>query len=143
MATDAIAKLSECISATFTVATGQTVTGGKFVKHSGSDTDITDASADDFLAIGVAHDHGRKGEAYVAGDKVKVYLSNCIVPVKVGTGDCTRGKRARIVATGVTDAPAAVAGGGTAIPLVGQFMQSGVAGDVVGLKLEQGDRVIT
>lgn len=68
------------------------------------------------------------------GDKVQVaYLSGSgILPVKVGTGGATRGKWAKVVADGMTDATPSGAGT-TATETAGIFEQNGVAGDIVGL----------
>jgi len=59
-----------------------------------------------------------------------------IVKVKVSTGGATRGKHAVVVADGVADA-AALGGGTTAVNVIGTFAQTGVAGDVVGMKFRQ------
>ena len=55
----------------------------------------------------------------------------CIVPVKVGTGGATRGQHAVAVSNGFTDI---TPGGGTVAKYTnGVFMQTGVAGDFVGM----------
>jgi hypothetical protein len=83
-------------------------------------------------AIGVITALGALAGA--AGDKVQLaYLAGaCIIPVLVGTGAATRGKFAKVVSDGVTDATPTVTTP-AAIDVVGFFTQSGVAGDIVGM----------
>lgn len=70
-----------------------------------------------------------------SGKLCHVILDNAIIPVLVGTGGATRSKDAVSVADGMTDAP--VNGGGTTSKIIkGQFMQSGVAGDYVGMQIK-------
>lgn len=130
MATRAIKKLDFAHIETYTVAAGQTCTAGKTVKHSGADDQIQDAGANSDLAIGVAL--GTPGTVYAAAAKVQVALMAPVVPMLVGTGGTTRGKKQKVVADGVTDA-IANGGGTTDVQLAGIAMQSGVAGDYVGV----------
>ncbi|MHA1572659.1 MAG: hypothetical protein ACTSX8_01575 [Alphaproteobacteria bacterium] len=95
-----------------------------------SDTTVQDAGAATDLAIGVA--------AYTAtaGNVVDVYMfGHAVIPVVVGTGDCTRGTKAVLVADGLTDAAAHDSDGVVNASVYGVFIQSGVAGDTVGLLL--------
>ncbi len=123
-------KLSNCITMTFKVATGNTVRGGFAVKFASDDQEIVEAGANSELAIGVAKSPGK---TYAAGDTVEVFLGPGIVPMVVGTGDVTRGIDARMISDGITDCPAWSAAGSTVVPVIGKTLQSGVAGDVVGV----------
>lgn len=63
-----------------------------------------------------------------------VLFGNGIMEVDVGTGGATRGKDAKVVADGFTNA--AANGGGTVSQIVfGKFLQNGVAGDRIGMIL--------
>jgi hypothetical protein len=127
--------LEKAIIRTFTVQSGQTVRGGFAVKFASDDQEVLEAGANSELAIGVAR---RPGHTYAAGEQVEVVVSGAIVPVVVGTGGCTRGKDVRMIADGVTDVPAWDAAGATVVPVLGKFLQSGVAGDHVGILLPGG-----
>ena len=118
----------------FTVAAGQSATAGRAVLLSGADTTIGTAGADSDLAIGFAL------ETAAAGARCQVALLGPVVPVVVGTGACTRGKKAILVADGVTDAPAHDSSGGTDDQIYGIFMQTGVKGDTVGMILAPSNR---
>jgi hypothetical protein len=114
----------------FTVAASQTTVAGQAVIFSGSDTAIAKAGADSDLAIGIARSAG------VAGDVVEVTLfGNVIEEVLVGTGDATRGTKAVLVADGFTNAPAHDSDGTGNEAVYGIFIESGVAGDKVGMLL--------
>lgn len=71
------------------------------------------------------------------GDGVKpltVVLDNGIVPVKVGTGGATYGTEAIAAADGLTDK---TLGGGTVVKYIaGTFEETGVVGDLVGLRVK-------
>jgi len=107
------------------------VTLGQVVKDGASDHQCQ-PSTDGIDATGIVMQLGSLAGA--VGDKVTIapLAGSMIVPVKVGTGGATRGKQAKVVADGVTNSVPAGAGT-TATPTVGQFTQSGVAGDMVGL----------
>ncbi len=100
---------------------------GQEVKFNGSDTLLQAAGTNDVLAIGVIY------QSNAAGRTAHVVLyGHAIMPVTVGTGGATRGVDATTVADGFTDA--ATNGAGTVSQIIkGKFMQSGVAGDVVGM----------
>lgn len=117
--------LDEATYKSLEVAPAKTVTKGYRVKHSGADNLIENCGAGE-LGIGEALDDG------AAGDKVRVILDGAVVPVVVGTGGATRGALAKSVADGMTDATA-VAAGTTLMHSPGIFLESGVAGDQVGL----------
>ncbi len=101
---------------------------GKEVKFGSDDLTITAAGTNDVLAIGTL-----ERAVTAAGKAAAVVLyGHAIVPVIVGTGGATRGKDAITAADGFTDAP--TNGTGTVSNAIkGKFMQSGVAGDEVGL----------
>lgn len=95
-----------------------------------SDTTVQDAGAATDLAIGVAVTTATVGNA------VDVYMfGHAVVPCVVGTGDATRGTKAVLVADGLTDAAAHDSDGLVNASVYGVFIQSGVAGDTVGLLL--------
>jgi hypothetical protein len=127
MATTALRKTDFATIMRFTVASGQTATKGKPVLLSGSDDEIDDAGADSDLAVGIAL------ETKAAGKECDVYLFGPVVPVLVGTGGATRGTKAVIVADGFTNAPAHNSDGTGNQAVYGIFMQTGAAGDLVGM----------
>lgn len=133
MATRAIKQLQFSILRPYPVAAGQTVTIGKTVKFGTGETDIQDAGVVDLeIGVAVSCTDGSTG-VITAGKVVEVAMSgHQIVPMLVGTGGATAGKKAVVVADGVTDA-AATGGGTVAVECVGIFVQAGVAGDVVGV----------
>lgn len=112
----------------YTVATGQTATLGKMAVLA-SDTTAQDGGASSDLGIGVFR------TSATAGQQVDVYLFGPIVPVLVGTGGCTRGKKAIHVADGFTDAPAHDSSGTTDDAIYGVFTESGSAGDIRGMMI--------
>jgi hypothetical protein len=126
MATRAHQKLPFALIQEFTVASGQVVTEGLSVKFASADDECQNCGAGED-GFGVALQSG------VAGGKVSIALDgNAIVRVKVGTaGTATRGLYAITNATGHTNQ--AIADGTTVRYIRGKFMQSGVAGDIVGM----------
>lgn len=109
----------------FIVASGQTVTAGYRVKFASADDECQNCGAGE-NGFGIAINSG------ASGDKVTIALLGCgVVPVKVGTGGATRGAYAVMVADGHTDR--AIGGGTTVRHCDGVFMQSGSAGDLVGM----------
>lgn len=119
----------------YTVEAASTATVGRLASFGASDTTVADsgAAADD--AIGVFLTGG------AAGDRVDLALFGPTVAVLVGAGGATRGSKAINVANGVANAPAQAAGGATADPIYGIFMQNGNVGDVVGMQLLASNRV--
>ena len=111
----------------FHVATGQTVEPGRPILLSGSDDECAHAGAGSDLAVGISQNGG------TAGDPIDAFMFGPVVPVKVGTGGATRGKKAIIVSDGVTDAPDHDSDGTGNQAIYGIFVQSGVAGDFVGM----------
>lgn len=130
MATRANRDLSELIIRVRTVVTS-TVSLYTAVKDGTSDAQCQPCT-DGVGMFGIVVALGPLAGA--VGDKVQVaYLCGAgIIPVKVGTGGATRGKWAKVVADGVTDATPA-GSGTTAVEIAGIFEQNGVAADVVGL----------
>lgn len=119
---------------TFTVTATKASTKGFAQIISGNMTVEDDASTGDTV-VGVAL------ETATAGNRVQVLVAGPIVPMKVGTGDTTRGKKQKTVATGITDAPATTNSGATTTPILGVALESGVAGDFVGVMLTLGNRI--
>lgn len=103
---------------------------GVEVKFNSSDTLLAATTDSDALAIGVTYSGNVAGRPA----SVVMYGSPAVIPVLVGTGGATRGALAVRNATGFTDA--ATVGGGTTVQYIrGQFTQTGVAGDYVGLNV--------
>jgi hypothetical protein len=128
--------LERLLIKTRTVETGQTVAVGRVVKDGNADYEVQHTE-DGIGAIGVVIALGLLAGA--AGDRVQIaYLAGAgVIPVKVGTGGATRGKFAKCVADGVTDATPDVATP-TGANVVGYFTQNGVAGDFVGMVPSRG-----
>jgi hypothetical protein len=127
MATRAEQDLENIRIETWTVAAGQSVTAGQGVIRSGADKFGATVGANGPTA-GIAL------ETRTAGQKFQCALLNgdgCI-PVKVGTGGATAEAYAIATADGFTDK--ALGGGSVAQHIAGRFTQSGVVGDLVGLR---------
>lgn len=128
MATRASEILQYATIRPYTVASAQIATRGFAVKHSGADDAVQNMAAVGDNCVGIALDDG------VALASVRVALfGNGVAKVKVGTGGATRGAPAKYAANGLTDAT--VGGATTKLVVLGQFMQTGVAGDFVGVNL--------
>ena len=105
----------------YTVGTGGT-TAGRPVKFSASKTVVLSAAVGD-LSVGIAL------ETVAAGGTAQVALFGYgVAKVLVGTGDATRGEFAEYVSNGATDVT--VGGGTTLTYVLGQWLESGVAGDL-------------
>lgn len=126
-------KIGYATIGSYTVAAGQTATLGMGVLLSGADDAVATAGANSDLCVGIAL------TTAAAAARVDVIHFAPIVPVLVGTGGATRGAKAMILADGFADAPAHAAGN-TVRSIYGIFMQSGVAGDRVGMMLCAGNR---
>jgi hypothetical protein len=131
MATRPQNNLKNALMVTREVETAQTVAIGRVVKDGNADGECQHTT-DGVGQIGVVVELGKLAGA--AGDKVTIaLLAGCaIVQVLVGTGGATRGKYAKCVADGVTDAAESVTTP-VAAYVCGKFLQSGVAGDYVGM----------
>ncbi len=126
MAVRATQDLKNAIIKTYITASATASTAGRAVKFGATDTEITNALAgDDALSVGVAMETTAGG-----GKRVQVVHpgSGAIMPMIVGTGGCTRGTRVKLAADGVIDALGAD-------KAIGQAVQSGVVGDLVGIRL--------
>ncbi len=104
------------------------VTVGQIVKHSGADLTVVPLAAVTDFGLGVVLDDAAIG----ALCRVAMFGTG-IAKVKVGTGGATRGNPAKYVANGLTNG--VVGGATTAVFFCGQFLESGVAGDLVALNL--------
>lgn len=135
----------------FIVDTAKTIRQGMPIVLSGTSgtaarPSIAEVAAITDDAIGIAYEQETnvpqttaipgQGWTAPAGAVISVVLfGQSVVPVLVGTGGTTIGKpqRAAAAANGITDA---TVGGGTGkIFLVGQAMETGVAGDLAGVNL--------
>lgn len=134
MATRAKKKIDFAHISTYTVAATKSVTKGFPVIFSGADNEIENSGAGSDLIMGVALETG------AAGDRVQVLHPVPVVPMKVGTGGATRGKKLKMAADGVTDAAAHDSSGTTDDSIVGIAMQSGVAADMIGVMPTFGNR---
>ncbi len=124
----ALRKITHATIHAFTVAAGQVVTEGELVVLA-SATTVQDAGAATDLGVGIAV------ESAAAGVRVDIYLLGPVLPVIVGTGDCTFGNKAIAAADGFTDAAAHDSSGGTDEAIYGVFMQTGTVGQRVGLMI--------
>lgn len=104
------------------------VTAGQAVKHSGADLTVAPIAAVGDEAIGIVMDDAGIG----ALCRIAMF-GNGIKKVKVGTGGATRGKGAKYVANGLTNAT--IGGATTALFVCGQFLESGVVGDLVAMNI--------
>ena len=71
---------------------------------------------------------------------VEIYLFGPVIPVTVGTGGATRGTKAVAVADGFTDAATHDSDGTGNESNYGVFMQTGTAGQIIGMMLMVGNR---
>lgn len=130
MAERAFEVLTNAIIKAYDVPSGKAVTKFNAVKFSGADTDIEDAAATTDDAIGIALRAG----AALAKDVPVCLLGAGICKVKVGSaGTATRGSFAKWATAGTTNGT--VGGGTTKVVWLGQYLQSGVANDVVALNV--------
>lgn len=126
----------------FAVKAANTIRHGMPVKlDSGEIVESGAAIADDAIGIaysiqklpaGAAHQPGI-GWTAPAASKVNVALLGAgVVPARVGTGGCTAGSFSKQVADGLTNATIA---GDNKLVCLGQFIETGAAGDLRGLNL--------
>jgi hypothetical protein len=136
MATRPHKDLQYAIIRTYTVTAGQTVAVGQPIKFASSDTEVQEAGAGE-VAFGICTAIGGNTAvtAGAAGDKIEAaLLGNAIVPAVVGTGGSTRGVLQQAVSDGVTDStPNGAPTTGVLVGIIGLALQSGVAGDQIGL----------
>jgi hypothetical protein len=127
MAARPIDLTSQAIVRPYTVQAAGTVTKGLGVVFGTAETECLNAGANG-KSFGVALESG------TAADVVQVALEG-IVPVLVGTGGATAGEFAVMAADGFTNQ---TLGGGTTVKYIeGVFLQTGVAGDYVGMKISK------
>jgi hypothetical protein len=134
MATRAIEDLKFALIKRYKVKNGTTLNPDDRVKFGTTDDEVDVAAAADDLAFGTVR--GSAAAVGNAGGTVTVDVVLDFFAIKamtVGTGGSTRGKRQKTVADGVTDA--AAAGVAAASVIVGVAMQTGVAGDKIGVGL--------
>ncbi len=128
----------------YSVAAGQTVRHGMPVKLSGAD--IVEATAITDNVIGIAYEQvtnvpqttaiPQYGWTAPAAAKVSVWhLGYGVCPVRVGTGGATAGVPLRPAAAGDGATDATVGGGTGKILILGTCLDTGVAGDLVGVNL--------
>ncbi|MGB0890482.1 MAG: hypothetical protein ACPGWS_09380 [Solirubrobacterales bacterium] len=111
-----------------TVATSDTATKGMAL-IADSDTTVDDAPAGSDLAMFVAK------ETKTAGERVECFVlgTGGVIPVLVGTGGATVGLSAKLAADGFTDASTHDSDGGGEEATYGKFLESGTAGQFVGM----------
>ncbi len=116
---------------TYTVVAAGSAVEGRPVSFNTSDQEVT------LTAAGAKCD-GIALETKAAGERVQVLISegDGIVKVKVGTGGATRGLYGVVVSDGLTNS-GTLGGGTTLVNVIGQFIETGVVGDVVGFKFNQ------
>jgi hypothetical protein len=125
--------LENAIKQRYVVAANNTVRQGMPVML--STDEIVEADSDDDLYIGIAYESEDGVWPAGAGDAVVVILrgSPCVAPVRVAAAGCTKGAFVAPASGGVVDV---TVGGGTVITnTVGQALETGVDGDLVGVNL--------
>lgn len=125
MAVRATQDLKFALIKSYIVKAATTAVSGRQCKFGATDTEVEICgSGDEESAIGTFM------EDAAAGARVQVcMLWNVEMPCVVGTGGTTRGLRQKIVANGVTDIT------GATDHSIGTAVQSGVAGDLIGVGL--------
>lgn len=120
----------------FDVAVGDVTYDGRAVVFTDAYT-VEDAGGATDLAIGIARETLAISTAI---QRCEVTLFAPVEPVDVGTGGATRGTKAVLVSDGFTDAATHDSDGTGNESNYGIFMQSGTAGQKVGLMLHVGNR---
>jgi hypothetical protein len=147
MALRALKHLEHAIIRPYTIQPSQQVVLGMTCVFGTLDTAVQAAAGASDLVIGVVRLDGvNAGYADASNIITPAYLPqpttttievvlmfSAIVPMTVGTGGSTRGKKQIVVSTGVTDAPANPGADTTDIEIIGVALQTGVAGDVIGI----------
>lgn len=120
----------------FVVATGQSV--GQGIPVTVSSDEISVATGATSEVVGVAYETEDGVWPATEGDYVDVMLlgSPCIVPVKVAAAGVTQGKAVKAASGGVVDAT--VGGATTVLYAIGNVIETGVSGDLVGCNLATG-----
>lgn len=139
MPTDNVRVLKKIDFATIiTFTAGATCTAGVACSLSAAMT-VGDAPAGSDVIVGVTL--GNVGQTFLTGARVQVGLAGPVFPMKVGTGGTTRGTKQKVVADGITDAPTTLNAGATTTPIMGIALESGVAGDFVGVIMVPSNRI--
>lgn len=126
MAARALRDLEKCTIITRTVVAAGAATKGRMAKWSATAQEVDNAGANE-KGFGIFL------ETKAAGAQVQIALlqGSGVIPVLVGTGGATEGEFAVGAADGLTNQ---TLGGGTTVKYIaGTFLQTGVAGDFVGL----------
>lgn len=112
-----------------TAIVGTSCTKGKALKVTADEpmtmTDCSVGESADAIALETQTTAGKPCQ-------VVMLAGACIIKVLVGTGGATRGKYAKVVSDGLTDV-GTLGGGTTLAEVVGKFLQSGAAGEYVGM----------
>jgi len=132
MATRANADLKNTLIKRYAVKNTSVITAGSRVRFGATDIEVDATSgANDDTCFGTALEGGTGN----AGGTVLIDVAldgHQIVAMTVGTGGSTRGLKQVQAANGVTDAPAN-ADGTVVHTSIGIAMQTGVAGDLIGV----------
>jgi hypothetical protein len=115
-------------------ATGCTITEGMAIYPTGANNTWDTALAGSDLALAVAKEDATAGQLF------NFYYLGPVIPVLVGTGGATMGKKAKLANDGFTDAPTHDSSGGTDDVVYGSFVQTGAAGVMVGMIPAIGNR---
>jgi hypothetical protein len=141
MATRPLQSLNKALIKSYTVSA--TVRQGfavivSAVAATGEISTVAEAADANDTAIGIALDAGNTTTATTI--RVALFGSSAIVPALVGVGGATAGAQAGWVSDGATNVNFQVATGATWTPscCYGQFLQTGVDGDLVGLNISCG-----
>jgi hypothetical protein len=111
-----------------TVKTAQAATKGRPLKRNADGTLQTAGAGDRVCGWPLSDAAADTNVSYYAPD------GQTVIKAKVGTGGATPGKYAVVVADGVTNEPV-LGGGNTLVELCGEFLEEGVAGDEVALRI--------
>jgi hypothetical protein len=131
--------LDKAIIKPFRVTAGETVAKGRPVDFNSGTVQHATAIGDDSIGIALQDGDGDAanpmGAIGAPGHTIKVAIlgSNAIVKAKVGTGGCTQGAPARATTDGATNLT--VGGGTTKAVCLGQWLATGVVGDLQPLNL--------
>lgn len=147
MATKANVSLVNSLIKAYFVKNGTTLSVGNRVKFGTGDGEVDLGGAGDDTTfgtvVGLQSAPGLSNVAQNAPTSVTAAASNTvtvdvaldsnqILPAIVGTGGSTRGLKQVVVATGITDAPV-LGDGAVSHACCGIAMQTGVAGDLIGI----------
>lgn len=110
------------------VKTGQSATKGRPLKRNADGTVQTAAAGERVCGWPTNDAAADAPVSFFAPD------GSTITKAKVGAGGATPGKYAVVVADGVTNEPA-LGGGNTVVELCGEFLEEGIAGDEVALRI--------